>query len=143
MSDNGQPQGQARTQLEDELADADSSNPGALPTVPKLRLEPDTLTPGDFKRARKLLGVDPYEAITADDREDRIIFMIWCIKSRTDPGFTMAQAEQTPFGQFDITAGGEPPPPPAAQPGSPGPAAATPRRASSKRKRPAGASASS
>ncbi len=83
----------------------------------KLQLNPDLLTPRDMKRARKMLeGKNPYELM--DDPDEAMILTIWCLRSRTDPTFTYDQAENTPFGEFEVPEQG---PPETATPSKPGP----------------------
>lgn len=73
----------------------------------KLQLNPDLLTPRDMKRARKMLeGKNPYELM--DDPDEAMILTIWCLRSRTDPTFTYDQAENTPFGEFEVPEQGPP-----------------------------------
>ncbi len=74
----------------------------------RYRLDADELTPNDIKRARVMLdGKNPWEVLSHED--DMFTLMIWCLKSRTDPGFTWEQAENTPFGEFDPAVPNDPP----------------------------------
>jgi len=123
------------------LLDGSTLAVGELAGRPKVRLDPDLLTPRDMKRARVILeGRNPFELL--DDPIDRMVLIIWALRSRTDPAFTWAEAEDTPFSDLDTT-GDEPPPPRGGPPGSPGPEAAPTPAAASRRKRPAGATAPS
>jgi hypothetical protein len=83
----------------------------------------------DLKRARAgpLEGRDPMELL--DDRLERMTLIIWCHRSRHDPEFTWADAEQVEIGTFeewnrpdvldDEEDGEQPADPPAASPGEP------------------------
>jgi hypothetical protein len=78
---------------------------------PRPKLDPDELTPNDMRRARDRLGVNPYEYIASDaDTEDRLTFIMWCIRSRTEPELTWEQADNTPFGMFAPGRGAGPDP---------------------------------
>jgi hypothetical protein len=135
-----------RDDLEAALLDADGAKTTRrldreLGNTPKLWLHANNLTPGDMKRARITLGVDPYRMIGEKvELEDRFIFMIWCLKSRDDPSFTLEQAEATPFGEFWMGDDGPPPTPPLEPSGS---SEATPSANGSKPRRPRPAPASS
>jgi hypothetical protein len=77
----------------------------------KPRLDAGMLTPADMRRARERLGGDPYEYLTEGESEDRQIFLIWCYFSRTRPDFTLDDAANTPYGEFDMSGDDEPDPP--------------------------------
>jgi hypothetical protein len=123
MSDNGQ---RKVEDLEAEVLDV-----AGKATIAKLdrelgnsriKLDPDLLTPRDMRRARVVLdGRNPFELL--DDPLDRIVLIIWCLVSRSDPSFTWDQAEDTPFSQLDT--GSDEPDPQTAPPGSPGRGAAS------------------
>lgn len=84
-------------------------------------LNPDILTPRDLQRAKQIIGdgKSPFELLA--DPETMFPLVIWCLKSREDPAFTWDQALDTPFGEFDMTAGAEDnTPPPIASPDGPG-----------------------
>jgi hypothetical protein len=111
---------------------------------PKPQLSDDELTPADLKRARAtvLEGRNPWEVM--EDRLDAMTLIIWCIKSRADPGFTWEQAEHTKLGEFDMT--GEPPPPtpgPQTNGTAPGPTATRASRPKPRATEPEPSSASS
>ena len=113
----------------------------ASPAPAKLRLHMDSLTPRDLSRARVMLGgQDPNEVLASDDTYERIALMIWCLKSRTMPGFTWDDALDTPFGEFDMSV--DEPPPPIGPGGSPGPEPEPKTANASKPKQPAGVHAS-
>lgn len=97
----------------------DTATTAALETDPaaKIKLDPESLTPRDLRRARVVLdGRNPFELL--DDPLDRVVLTIWCLVSRDDPSFTWEQAEDIPFSRLDT--GGDEPDPPTAPPGSPG-----------------------
>lgn len=86
--------------------------------IRRVVIDPDLLTPKDFKRARVALGGrDPFELLQGDRQEDRAVLIAWCQLSRDDPDLSLEQLEETPFGEFIETeaAEGEPDP----QTGSP------------------------
>lgn len=67
-------------------------------------LAAEELTPMDLLRARTKLGVDGYRYIDDDvkgvSREERTVFLLWCFESRTDPAFTLEQAQRMTFRQI-------------------------------------------
>lgn len=78
----------------------------------KIPLDPQHLTLRDLKRARAgpLEGRDPMEALT--DPIDRVALVGWCVRSRDDPEFTWADAEDLTLDAFAWGAeedGDEPP----------------------------------
>jgi hypothetical protein len=80
----------------------------AAAALPKIVLDADLLTPADMKRARVVLdGRNPFELL--DDPIDRVVLVIWCMRSRQDPSFTWAQAEATPFGEVQAAGDDRPP----------------------------------
>ena len=84
----------------------------------KIRVDPSLLTPRDLQRAKVATGGrNPYELL--EDPAEAFPLVLWCLKSRDDPGFTWDQALDTPFADLDMT-GEEPDPPtaPAAGPGA-------------------------
>jgi hypothetical protein len=88
-----------------------------LEAAPRLRLDPDLLTPHDLRRARDVLdGRNPWELL--DDPIDRVTLTIWCLLSRDDPSFTWDQADNSPFGLFDTAGDDDRRPPPVTQSGS-------------------------
>jgi hypothetical protein len=81
-------------------------------------LDPDALTPRDYLRGKQQLadvlkGRSPYELLQG---EEMYPWLIWAIRSRTDPGYTWEQALDEPFWQFRI--GGDAPGPLPAATGS-------------------------
>jgi len=115
---------------------------GALAAGAKIRVDPDSLTPRDLRRARVVLeGRNPFELL--DDPLDRVVLTIWCLVSRDDPSFTWDQAEDIPFSRLD-TAGEDAEPDPQTAPGGPpGSEPATSKASGPKRKPRAGAPAPS
>lgn len=64
------------------------------------RYLPTLLTPRDMNRAKTALadildGRSTYDLL--EDDEDRVPFVIWCLESRTKPGFTWDDALDTPY----------------------------------------------
>jgi hypothetical protein len=114
----------------------------------KLRPNPNLLNTKDMRRARAMFKAlhgddapDPYELLSSDEFEDQVSLIIWCLKSRTDPTYTWEQAEETPFGELDLSR--EEPPPPTGPGGSPGPEPAKSAPTGSRSKRPADTTAPS
>lgn len=64
------------------------------------RYLPQLLTPQDMNRARDQLG-DVLNGRSAydllEDDYDRVPLTIWCLETRTNPGFTWAEALATPY----------------------------------------------
>jgi hypothetical protein len=96
---------------------------GTEGSKPKLRLHADALTTRDMIRARTALGGDPYERLSAEQTEDQVTFIVWCLLSRDNPAFTWDDALDTPFGAFEM---GDETPPPTPEPGSNGASPAKP-----------------
>ena len=68
--------------------------------IRKVVIDPDLLTPKDFKRARVALGGrDPWEVLRGE-QEDRAVLIAWCLLSRDAPDLTFGQLEDAPFGTF-------------------------------------------
>jgi hypothetical protein len=132
MSDNGRVDTEVAAPLGvDALADG-----------VKIRVDPDSLTPRDLRRARVVLdGRNPFELL--DDPLDRVVLTIWCLVSRDDSSFTWDQAEDMPFSRLDTAGEDAEPDPQIAPGGSPGPADALSAAKPSRRKRPADVSARS
>jgi hypothetical protein len=120
MTDNGK--ADAATAAQVALAGYDQDD------MSKPWLHPDALTPGDHLRAKValagLLGErSPYELLGGDEMYP---YIMWCLRSRDDPGFTWEQALATPFYEFRMSGG--PPPPTAPPPSLPGSSDAAPKR---------------
>jgi hypothetical protein len=80
--------------------------------IRKVVIDPDLLTPKDFKRARVALGGrDPWELLRGEQQEDRAVLIAWCLLSRDDPDLTFEQLEEAPFGTFVEPDEAEPDPP--------------------------------
>ena len=89
-------------------------------TIPegKFRLSTDELTPRDIKRARTVLGRDPWvvfgadaeDAEDGDQIEDKQSLIAWCLLSREDPDITWDDVLDIPFGTWKQ--GDTPPPTP-------------------------------
>jgi hypothetical protein len=94
----------------------------------KQRLDPEVLTPRDMQRAKAgpLRGRSAYELM--GDPEEMFPLIIWCLRSRDDPGFTWEQALDTPFSNYDMAGGQSPPESP-----TPAPSGSTPRPSGGKR----------
>ena len=78
-------------------------------------LHPDALRPRDHLRAKEALvdvlnGRSPYEMLGSGD--EMYPYLMWCIKSRTDPTFTWEQALDTEFHEFRMGDDRPPPIPP-------------------------------
>jgi hypothetical protein len=108
----------------------------------KLRPNVDLINSADMRRARAMLrelygddAPDPYDLVSAMEFEDRMSIIIWCLKSRTDPTYTWEQAENTPYGELDLSR--DEPPPRIGPGGSPGPEPAKSAPTGSRSKRPA------
>jgi hypothetical protein len=130
MSDNGK--------IDTEVAAVLGA--GALADGVKIRVDPDSLTPRDLRRARTVLsGRNPFELL--DDPLDRVVLTIWCLVSRDDPSFTWDQAEDMPFSRLDTAGEDAEPDPPIAPGGSLGRGAARSAAKPSRRKPPADATA--
>lgn len=67
--------------------------------APRLRYDPDLLTPRDLIRARTALGGRNPQELMGDPLEQGPL-VYWCIRSRTDTGFTYEQALDTPYVEF-------------------------------------------
>jgi hypothetical protein len=67
----------------------------------KIRLDPQQLTIRDLKRAKAgpLGGRDPFSAL--EDPLDAATLIAWCVRSRDDPEFTWADAENLDLGSFE------------------------------------------
>jgi hypothetical protein len=130
MSENGQ----VAVEVAEQAIQAVTESPR------RYRLDPDELTPKDMKRARVMLGgKNPWELMEDDD--EKLTLIIWCLKSRAQPDLTWAQAEETPFSEFDPAVPRDPPPTrPLEQSGSSG---STPSGSGSTRRRPKPAAAPS
>lgn len=65
-----------------------------------ISLDPRKLTLADLKRARAgpLEGRNPMDLF--DDPLERSTLVMWCVRSRHDPEFTWADAEQCELGEF-------------------------------------------
>ena len=75
------------------------TDPDAVEAGPR-RYLPTLLTSADMNRARTALAEvlgdrSAYDML--DDDYDRFPLTIWCLRSRTDPGFTWQQALETPY----------------------------------------------
>ena len=97
-----------------EDATDETTGPAAV-AVPALDPNwPRWLNTQDIRRARVALdGKDPFSLINGD-REDMLAVLVFCLRSRTDPAFTWAQAQAMPFGEMNLTIDsdeGEVPPP--------------------------------
>ena len=92
-----------------------------------LSLDARHLTLADLKRARAgpLSGRNPIELLS--DPLERMTLIIWCVRTRHDPEFTWADAEQAELYDFeefrpddeDKGKGEQPADPPDASPGEP------------------------
>jgi hypothetical protein len=68
----------------------------------KVHVDPDLLTPRDFRRARVALGGrDPWEMLRGH-QEDRPVLIAWCLLSRDDPDLTFEDVESWSFGEYVI-----------------------------------------
>jgi hypothetical protein len=106
---------------------------------PKVVLDLDQLTPRDFKRARVMLGGrDPGELIEV--HEDRTALIIWCVRSRDDPGFTWDMALDTPWSECVAPDTSEPDPQPASTPASNGSSPSGTAKTSARASRPSATS---
>lgn len=66
----------------------------------RLIVDPEQLTLRDMQRARVMLGGrNPWEILDQGD-ETRVALIIWCLRSRTDPEFTMDMAMDAPMSEF-------------------------------------------
>lgn len=99
---------------------------------PVYSIDAGKLTINDLRRAKVMLGGrDPQELMA--DSVEQMQLTVWCLASRTNPGFTWEEAGEVPFESFDaqdippLTLGG---PPNGSPPGEP-------ERTSGKPKRPA------
>jgi hypothetical protein len=109
--------------------------------------DPMQLTPRDMFRAAPVLkeqaglpDTDPYDLLDVEgDRYLRRVLIIWCLKSREDPGFTWEQAWDTPFGDMftDEEEGAAEEAPPTPGPESSGTGPGGNANGTSNRKRPA------
>jgi len=92
--------------------------PAEVTAAARQGYSPQMLTPRDMLRAKAALADvlgdrSPYDMF--DDDLERAPFIIWCLRSRTDPGFTWEDALDTPYlGEFEI--GDSRPPPPTVSP---------------------------
>lgn len=66
----------------------------------KISLDPRDLKIADLKRAKvgPLQGRNPLELF--DDPLESATLVVWCVRSRDDPEFTWADAEQVELGDF-------------------------------------------
>jgi hypothetical protein len=103
---------------------SDNGKAPAEVTTDRQGYSPDLLTPRDMLRAAAVLGDvlgerSPYDMFT-DDLE-RAPFIIWCLRSRTDPSFTWEDALDTPYlGEFEIGDSRPPQTAPSPTPSPPG-----------------------
>lgn len=73
----------------------------------RLVVNADLLTLRDMQRARKMLkelhgeqdAPNPWE-ILEEGSELRVALVLWCLKSRTDPSFTLDDAMDAPMSSF-------------------------------------------
>lgn len=91
------------------MTEQTQTEPAPVTERPRITLDVDQLTPRDMKRARAgpLEGRNPFELL--DDPIDRIVLLIWCLRSREDESFTWDQAEATPFHEVEAAGDGRPP----------------------------------
>jgi hypothetical protein len=68
----------------------------------KVVVDPESLCLDDMKRARKMLkGRNPWEILdNKDEPEDRIALIIWCLRTREDPSYTLEQAYREPMRNY-------------------------------------------
>src|SRR5215218_410058 len=77
------------------MTDQDQKRPAR-----KVHIDPDLLTPGDFRRGRVALGGrDPWEMLRGH-QEDRAVFIGWALLSRDDPTLTLEDVDGWPFGAY-------------------------------------------
>ena len=104
----------------------------------KISLDTSQLTLRDLKRAKAgpLEGRSPFEVLGSGDQLEIGQLIAWCMRSRDDPEFSWADAEDLTLGDFVF--GGEPEePPPTGSSDEPGEPDATLRRRPSPTKQPA------
>src|SRR5215218_6211529 len=102
------------------MTDQDQKRPAR-----KVHIDPDLLTPGDFRRGRVALGGrDPWDMLRGH-QEDRAVFIGWALLSRDDPTLTLDDVDQWSFGSYILAddepeeeAAGRPPEAPSSTNGS-------------------------
>src|SRR5215216_3466295 len=77
------------------MTDQDQKRPAR-----KVQIDPDLLTPGDFRRGRVALGGrDPWEMLRGH-QEDRAVLIGWALLSRDDPTLTLEDVDGWNFGAY-------------------------------------------
>jgi hypothetical protein len=104
----------------------------------KISLDTSQLTLRDLKRAKAgpLEGRSPFEVLGSGDQLEIGQLIAWCMRSRDDPEFSWADAEDLTLGDF-VFGGGDEEPPLTGSSDEPGEPDATPTPKRSKSKPPA------
>jgi pyruvate/2-oxoglutarate dehydrogenase complex dihydrolipoamide acyltransferase (E2) component len=105
----------------------------------KISLNTSQLTLRDLKRAKAgpLGGRSPFEVMNEGDQLEIGQLIAWCVRSRDDPEFTWADAEDLTLGDFEFKGADDDEPPPTGSSDEPGEPDATPAPAPSTSKPPA------
>lgn len=87
----------------------------------KISLDTSQLTLRDLKRAKAgpLEGRSPFEVLGSGDQLEIGQLIAWCVRSRDDPEFAWADAEDLTLGDFQF-GGDDEQPPPTGSSGEPG-----------------------